>query len=773
MHRFRLLTLVACSVAVMLVMSATFSWAQSFTVPDRRPGKPVMQYEAQQNVGYPDKLYRDDDNPGAEITETDCRWCHGASTAERHHNTQYALVENCILNVGGCHEVDTPPEVEPTRDCKLCHTDDASAYPTFFATWGNLGYPHHTTASAESGVCTDCHTNIVETYTQPPENYPPTSITPSPASCENCHWWDAPEPNATISAPGAIDHWGDVGLMHRDKVLLGFDQTDLPNEGTHHGTKGLVYAGGNNQCYFCHWNQPEDTYDTNPYTGYAIRYCENCHTEDTLHAIAEHVQGRGGECAPEPYDDFGLDWIGGTGDTFEGNDMFDPGETYTDVSGNATWDVQYCPQYIGANQRCFGCHGDGVPDLEDIPGAGPAITQLDYSISEASAGVGTFGSKFQVIEILGTDFGEQLAGDVVEIKGIGACSTVWFNLPIYGGIWTDTRILGRIPVESQLDGCTCRVRITKAAIPEINYLGGTSFTAGISVNRHPMINYMEPFLDENSNSTWDPDGTTTHERAFAQWGDWVTVNGTGFGVSRTATIYPLTADQYNREAYVELYASADTYRATRYQNWSNTAFQFRLQDLYDVNTGQQITQKEQLYETDWEVKVIQDYNTDDNSSTWYFDVDDTNHVDGIRGEIDSGDISHYKEISEPMNALFPAKLYVYTHGTPQIFVIRPRRGPKGTRIRLIGEHFGTDLWDSVIHYKSRAGTDKILDKNNRTTRIKLWSNTKVVFRAVKFPIGGGVPFKRITVWVDVPDLVETTPIPQYGSSNQVEFKLTP
>ena len=46
-----------------------------------RPGNPTIDY-VPQNVGIYDTYYQN-------FKESDCRWCHGASTADRHHDTIY------------------------------------------------------------------------------------------------------------------------------------------------------------------------------------------------------------------------------------------------------------------------------------------------------------------------------------------------------------------------------------------------------------------------------------------------------------------------------------------------------------------------------------------------------------------------------------------------------------------------------------------------------------------------------------------------------------
>jgi hypothetical protein len=254
--------LVLCVVAISL---ATQGLAQGEVY---RPPNPVMDY-VPQNIGIIDKTY-------PEFTELDCRECHGFSTAVRHHNTQWALESNCLY----CHN-EFPVLVPPERNCQVCHNDTWVKHPNTY------GFPHHRTDWANSGQCNQCHdpSLVVEAYSVSPPSYPPGPNTPTPASCENCHFWDDPV-NPTIHGTGHIETRGPTGAgMHPLKLALGFDPVNLPSMGTHEEINGMVYT----QCALCHWSEPGNQWDTSPYNPLAIRFCENCHTMDLLHANPEHV----------------------------------------------------------------------------------------------------------------------------------------------------------------------------------------------------------------------------------------------------------------------------------------------------------------------------------------------------------------------------------------------------------------------------------------------------------------------------------------------------
>jgi hypothetical protein len=82
----------------------------------------------------------------------------------------------------------------------------------------------------------------------------------------------------TIHGIGHVVTWGPDGDgMHPQRLELGFSPGSLPNWGTH-------MESGLSQCYFCHSTESFD-----PYYPEAIRFCENCHTVDLLHTIAEHT----------------------------------------------------------------------------------------------------------------------------------------------------------------------------------------------------------------------------------------------------------------------------------------------------------------------------------------------------------------------------------------------------------------------------------------------------------------------------------------------------
>ncbi|NWF52907.1 MAG: hypothetical protein HXY47_07505, partial [Nitrospirae bacterium] len=134
-----------------------------------------------QNIGVYDTYY---DN----FFESDCRVCHGSSTAERHHATNYAIIDNCQF----CHFNSSHVE----RDCKACHIDEGLV--------GDFGQPHHKSQMAISGMCNQCHLHVVEYNSIEPPLFAPTSTTPTPFSCENCHWPSGNTPHQPATYDGNI-----------------------------------------------------------------------------------------------------------------------------------------------------------------------------------------------------------------------------------------------------------------------------------------------------------------------------------------------------------------------------------------------------------------------------------------------------------------------------------------------------------------------------------------------------------------------------------------
>ena len=859
------LTMLLASVAL-LGLTAGVVRADLPAIPTYRPAKPVMHFVSQ-NLGIDDKLY-------CEFTEPECRYCHGSSTASRHHHTDYAKLGNCTL-ADGCHEVIPGPDVEPIRDCKTCHIDDFNAYllandvrwgepftdtnsnlvwdigesfsdvgagpnnrgagdsvytkGSFLDWWqmgttGGLGYPHHNSDEADSGQCNACHDYVVETYTGDIVAYDPSEVTPFPASCENCHWWDDPipgqnpcNPDGPIHAPGAVATWGANGLsIHpyydtSNPCDRQFAMDPIPDEGTHHELNGPPLVFGEpvgpvaGKCWFCHWSQPDEMWNTDPYNPYAIRYCQNCHTEDTLHSIAEHVQSGSTTYPSNPQPYTGPEYW----NDLNRNGLYDVGEPYRDENSNATWDkgpqgnnAPPCEDCFGIDvkaaesndEKCFGCHGDSMP-----PYTPPSISPPVFdNIADGM----TFGSRWQEITLGGSGFGDTHR-DVDHVYFIRVSPYAQVDMPVVS--WVDSQIEAKIPVSrNHPPGETYNIKVKKGPIPELGitqpqWSTGNAFT----LNAHPIIDHMEPYSDLIGNSYWDCN-SVYEDKAYGKWFENLEIIGDGF-LPNQATGLTATVNEYGMQAYVELYASADTYRVPLilttigpnhwnepgdlgYRNWSKNYVRVVLQDLYDVNTGATIP-ADQFYIGDWEVKIVRDYFLDTNGNGIYMYPD---------GSIDPADELVYQEISEPRDVepFCPAarvKLHVVEYSDPIIKAILPRKAKKGTKVKILGSGFGIVIGDGVIHFRKKkdslgplpdeyynAGTaypgpyptpalakDKEMDKIERSSRIKMWSNTKIKFKVPGWSVIKS-PVQKVLVRVDV------KPIDSPGLfSNTVVFKLLP
>lgn len=196
--------------------------------------------------------------------------------------------------------------------------------------------------------------------------YPPSVVTLTPFSCENCHWNQSvvvqkdrdllgnyfppadPEDEDT-GHPSTYDHFDGAGEFVGDYE---YSVEILDNHDTHHmGFKGNVAA----QCWKCHGHDPNEP-GWDPYDSELIRYCycETCHDLSTLHTIRTHVGplGMSGGPAAEGWEAAGFHTPGSTSGiptVYRGNRLIIFG-------GNPS-------EYFEAIEMCFGCHGDNVPPM--------------------------------------------------------------------------------------------------------------------------------------------------------------------------------------------------------------------------------------------------------------------------------------------------------------------------------------------------------------------------------------------------------------------------
>jgi hypothetical protein len=428
----------------------------------KRPPNPVMNYVSQ-NVGIYDTYY-------GNFKEFDCRVCHGSSEAvsNRHHYSAFAFADcpdGCPLSptdcVTVCHNPAYNPITNPIRDCKVCHVDGTWIPVDIGYGIGNLGYPHHRSDLAGSELCTTCHQPdlLVGTYTvRTPYYYPMTNThTPTPYSCENCHWpsGDVPEGSPPLADwnswtglpkpttwPDGQPHPAPIeanGPVTTGSVIAGdpapaANKPYRPMSGTHHEVDGFVVIGN---CPLCHANDPNGfTFDPN--YPLLIRFCENCHSRDSLHSIQEHV-----------------------------------------TAGNG----------LTVQQKCIACHG-GMPDAAPPSGAQlPVITGISplYGPQETSCSITgkNFDTTGSIRNVLMTS--RMGATDQTHIIPSGLCT--W---------WSDDVIIFNIP--SGLDPRNYSVRVeTDNGTSNIRVFTLTGTQPCIPCpSQTPVIDSIEPPIGANN-----------------------------------------------------------------------------------------------------------------------------------------------------------------------------------------------------------------------------------------------------------------------------------
>jgi hypothetical protein len=371
------------------------------------------------------------------LTESDCRECH-RETADRHHYTDIVLQDNLC---SPCHDIiSEPPGVIVIRNCTTsgCHSwDDVP-----FNGW------HHDTDLSSPENCVICHNpNLVAPIAPFAsfQDYPPSVVTPTPFSCENCHWGQAVVDahalfDGTISTqalaghPSSFDHyneWGDfVGYYEYKRKIFG-------NHDTHHL--------GFTDCSACHSADPNDQ-SWDPDDPELIRQCETCHSVETLLSIFPHVGPPGGGPAVEAWEAAGFH-VWGTTDipgTYRGNGLegFDASPT----------------KFFEANEMCFGCH-EPVP-VYDSRECSPAININPRGIVPAE------GQATTLVALTGECFGDTYGeGRAVQLKR-RVDGTEWIDMPISS--WADDTVVFEIPCRTLSPG-NYRVRVQNEGSSSSNH----------------------------------------------------------------------------------------------------------------------------------------------------------------------------------------------------------------------------------------------------------------------------------------------------------------
>jgi hypothetical protein len=611
---------------IFLVAAMTFGLV-AMTDAQTRPSNPVMDY-VPQNIGVYDTYYEN-------FYESDCRDCHGVSTAQRHHATQHALRGECAF----CH----PDNAEPERDCKVCHVDGGPI--------GDFGSPHHKSQAAESGQCNQCHMYVVKTNSNEPPGYAPGSTTPTPYSCENCHWPSGSVPHEAATYDGNIfkfladwqnwtgyprlTTWPD-GLSHPQPIeangpvssgILG-SAPYYPAEGTHHKIGGKVF----DKCYYCHASAPGTRLDWNPANPYLIKFCENCHDVGTLHSIREHVT------------DDDIYRVSGIGNHF-----------------------------VTANEKCIACHRNYMSDLPPLPADVPVIDHLEPN----------FGPPGIIVDILPASricfnedpvnglcsFGLMTSGDGV-VMGQKDMSGQWYWVDAPVVSWSENLIQIRIP-EGTFQPGKIAVRVRK------NHVGTTASKVFVVLHK-PVISSLAP--------------------SYAAWGQDVLVGGNGFSVEREKIYY--NGAGYGYSAYIELNSLNNTYRMTNYiwqAPWYPNKIFMQMTDLLNINTGNPALEQD-LYPGCWNLRMIVDYFKD-------------NPVDGTPGKynlgmggLDPADELLYRVTSDPVCLTVTESLQEDPFSIPFIDAITPERIPNGGFFEIYGVNYGSVQGTSYV----LGGTDRAL-----------------------------------------------------------------
>lgn len=656
-----------------------------------RPWYPAMDY-VPQNVGIYDTYYQN-------FKESDCRYCHGASTADRHHMTWPAMRRQCSV----CHP--DPLQIPPERDCKICHIDGGIAG----------GAPHHKTQLANSGECTACHNPnlLVELNKGYVPSYEPSEITPTPYACENCHW---PSGAAPHQAPLLADwnswtgwpvpsHWPDglavpAAIEANGPLSAGWGpylnpaKAYMPTDGTHHEINGQVYT----KCYFCHADDYGEPVTQSPCNRYNIRYCENCHDVYTLHGISEHVTG---------------------------NNIYR-------VNGAAN-------KTVSRDAKCAACHADRIPtavvppptpvptDLVAYMEMGPGGMIVDLTLPTPNESFGTY---------------EPGIGDTVIMSDDGGSTwTLPGEVPIYS--WTESKIQIKIPPTSVLtppvDPTKAYIRVVKAGTP--------SNVARFVLTYPPVVSSLSAYAGAWGSSTTINGGLT---------GSFTPNDVVGGNNQYWCNKITDGTDYDCYYTYVELHASNDDYRIKpgNYSGVSSSTLTVLLQDMFDIRTGNPVPNAQEFYPGNWDIDVVTDYftrTTNADASTYLTSIGkiDPNAGNTFRYRIRSNPKTFVVTYAPAINSILPnpvksqdtITIYGVNFGTsgPEAMGDVPMNFLTGNKAAAKGNE------DGICNSGEACGV-KIYNKKDVFQKwdvVTSWSNTAIQCLAPKVTLSPKV--KKISV----------------------------
>jgi hypothetical protein len=519
---------------------------------DHHRPSPLMDYVPQE-VGFYDTSYE-------ELNEKDCRRCHGNNLADRHHATTGVTRDGLCIT---CHSAASGSTgITIIRDCVT-----AGCHKTVEDRMAN-GWHHNTDLSAV-GNCTACHDPNLVARVSPVQDFiasPPSIVTPTPFSCDNCHWEQdvsPPESPSRLGHPSTYDHYDRgrfIGEYQYSKPIYGtFD--------THHmGFAGRMVR----DCFMCHSVNPNE-----PSWSHSdpelIRYCESCHTPETLHAIEAHVEGTPGWKA------VGFHVDGGA------SGLMDPIE-YRTSEARIPAEVAAEPQF-SPNEMCVACHGENVLAFLPIPIIAPVVDQI----------IPNHGICGGLVLLKGANLGPEKRGDYsVELE---VTPGEWIDLDVYA--WTSTEIQFQIPCWDLAIG---------------NYKIRVRTPAGVS-------NQVNFTLDSVSVSSLSP--------STSVYGTWIRINGTGLGRNQSEML----DGYFGIHRIIDFVSAREVLTAVEHRNWEErgTGLEVRFGPLYKDRKNPS-TQMRNFIWDGVEEPLVQDRDQIEEGvysvyfKTIYFGDDDSSHT---------------------------------------------------------------------------------------------------------------------------------------------------
>ena len=695
-----------------------------------------------QEMGIYDGAYND-------YNDTGCRSCHGNSTADRHHGVPMVVRDNLCTP---CH----PTCTVGSPDCENGITIHRNCLTNGCHNWNDVQFGnqrwHHNTDMAQAENCQTCHNpNLIGEITpfRDFSTYPPTVVTPTPFSCENCHWTQAvagvPGTPNNPGHPSTYQHydaWGNpTGYFEYNKEIK-------HNIDTHH--MSFVGEVGTN-CTVCHAIDPQHE-NYNPLDPELIRFCEICHTPESLHAgVTPHVSDTNGWLATGYH-------AGGGG----------PDPTTYQKFGGLPYTPQLNPGFTD-DQMCFACHGDSVMPFVDPGTCTPAITTSD----PAAGSCGVVG------QLRGDCFGEEhIQGSMVQFapKDLGVCSNKRCSIN-YGTVCTTNldcplgvgeQCLSRDCTENA-DCYTAYGDTCDLTSPLCNWAVASNLVINAWTNEY--LEWVLPCL------TYDPgnyclrvktDGGNSNKKMFTvkdhptalsinktsgACTELLTITGDGgFGNARNSAVL----NGYGVTHVVVFAASSGEYTATKYSNWGDTSLQVKFQDFFEdkVDTCSIDPLTHQYRMEGNFVKDIGDENANGSlSCDWAIPVYDECAAEPLLGActdmplgtysiyvkaiyfydddnstgLSCGDTIYNVETSASVSFELTNEPFIYKLNPKQI--VDANTAPLSL-LKIFGGNYGiSQEAGDVVRMGSRAQANSAtLGLGKEMTKIKIWSNTLIKVR---------------------------------------------